>query len=208
MKAIWSALAVGMLLWPLSARAQGYPGVMPAQSGYRPPVQSTAPQGAGGLGNPYGGTGANGDLGYYSAGGSDSEAAPAPEGVVISGNADDDDDDAQAHTGSAFQSLFKPAPKEDDGTTGNSIYDAVNANGSSAVERRRQAILRKIDADQRKAQRQMERANAAHAAEVRAMVQKTVDEQREKMNKENEDADESDDGGQDQGAVDQNQPAP
>ena len=183
-------LAVGLLLWPLAASAQGYSGVMPPQQGFRaPPAAVAAPvvrNGPGGnLGSPYSGTGASEDMGYAAvtdtgdAGAVTDDAGQADGEVAM--DSPPDGEDAEAAPTSAFTASFAPQDKdEDDGTAGNSIYDTVNANAGTPAERKRKAILRKVEAAQKKAQRNIERANAERARQTRNMVQQTLDEQQRK----------------------------
>ncbi|TAL28199.1 MAG: hypothetical protein EPN97_15205 [Alphaproteobacteria bacterium] len=197
-------LAAGLLLWPQAAGAQGYTGVMPPQQGFRAPPAATATpvyNGPGGhLDSPYSGTGASqesghasvtdpGDAGAGEAGDVQTEAEMevAPEPLA-------EDEDAAAPPTSAYTASFAPKEEaEDDGTAGASIYDTVNANAGTPAERKRKALLRKVEAAQKKAQRQIERVNAERARQTRAMVQRTLEEQRRK--REGEDGEETEEAG-------------
>jgi hypothetical protein len=80
---------------------------------------------------------------------------------------------------SAFTNSFAPKEKDDDGTPGSkSLYDNVNYNSATAVERRRQATLRKVQAAQKKMQQDVDRMNRNRARQTEAYVQKMVEEQR------------------------------
>ena len=212
-------LAAGLLLWPLAAGAQGYSGVMPPQQGFRTPptAPAAAPvyNGPGGhLDSPYTGTGASDTTGYISTtapagagmggadtGGLDTGAAAGGDGEAPMEVAPEplaEDEDAAAPPTSAYTDSFKPKEKDEDenASAGSSIYDTVNANAGNATERRRRAIIRKVEAAQRKAQHEVDRANEERARQTRAMVQKTVDDQRRKERKERgEDVEDGEDSG-------------
>lgn len=208
MKLFWPALAAGLLLFPLAANAQGYSGVMAPQEGYHPPPGTSTPApppavSGSDFGSPYSGTGATGATGYTSMmSGSDGDAgadgAPLPDDDAFA------DDDKPVHMASPFMNSFAPKAKDDDGNQGSaSIYDAVDNSTGTATERRRKAVIRKIEADQRKQQEDIKRMNAAHEREVHAFIQKTVAEQRHKMHPEEDDDDaDQDNSTQDQGADD------
>lgn len=183
-------LAAALLLWPPAAGAQGYSGVMPPQQGYRTPPPAAAPpvrpQG-GDFGSPYSGTGASDNTGYMSttdiggaaAGDMEAAAEVAPEPLG--------EEEGAIPPTSAFAASFAPAEKDDDGApAGTSIYDTVNANTGTAAERRRKAVVRKVQAAQKKAQREVERMNEERARQSRAMVQKTIDDMRRKEEGEEE----------------------
>lgn len=200
-------LAAGLLLWPLAAGAQGYSGVMPPQQGFRAPPAAPAASpvynGPGGhLDSPYSGTGASDSTGYMSTtapsgaamggadtGGMDTGGAAGGDGealMEVSPEPLAEDEDAAAPPTSAYTASFKPKDKDEDenASAGSSIYDTVNANAGTPTERRRRAIIRKVEAAQRKAQREVDRANEERARQSRAMVQKTVDDQRRKEKRE------------------------
>jgi hypothetical protein len=182
-------LAAGLLLWPLAAGAQGYTGVMPPQQGFRAPPAATAKpayNGPGGhLDSPYSGTGASQESGYASVtdtGDSSAGEAQTEAEMEVAAEPLSEDEDAAPPPTSAFTASFAPKEKPEDewGTAGTSIYDTVNANAGTPAERRRKALLRKVEAAQRKAQREIERANAERARQTRAMVNQTLEDQRRK----------------------------
>ena len=206
MKLIWPAVAAGLLLWPLSASAQGYSGVMPPQQGYHPPAGTSAPaapaatDSGGDFGSPYSGTGTSNAGGYASlmsngTGNSDyAEQDAAPQG----------DADPPVHATSPFMDSFAPKTKDDGGQGGASIYDQIDNNTGTPTERRRKAIIRKVEAEQRKEQADMKRAREAHDREVRAYVTKTVKDQQRKAHGDDglDNADDDSDQPQDDGADD------
>jgi hypothetical protein len=210
MKSIWPLLAAALVLSPLAANAQGYSGVMAPQSGYRAPAPAAAPAGGPGSGpaaapashaqtDPYGGTGASDATGYMSMmNGGDSAT---PDYAVQEPAQTDDLGEPVKPGGSPFMQSLAPKKSDDDDHAGVSIYDQVQENGSgSATERRRQAIIRKIDKEQRQAAEEAKRANAQRDRDIKAQIKKTVrDTLRKKRGDDGtDDTDDMDDQDQDQ----------
>ncbi len=197
MKPVSAALAAAMLLWPLCAHAQGYAGVMAPQPGYHPPAATSrplpsAPASGGGIGSPYSGTGASEATGYASMMNGDTGTGGQDADMAVQ-DAPQDLPDAQ-RTGSAYQRLFAPRDQDDPeaGQGGVSIYDTVNDNSMSATERRRQAIMRKINADEKKAQHDIDLANQARDEQQKKLVKKSM---RDLWKKDHPDDDSQDDDG-------------
>ena len=179
MKPVAAALAAVLILLSPCAHAQGYSGVMSPQTGYHPPPAppSANNQGAqsNGMGDPYGGTGTTTATGYANMMQGSENGGQSVDMAVM----EKQPDSTMEHTGSAYEKMFAPKDKDElgDGTDGSSIYDTVNDNAVSEAERRRQAILRKIDADSKKAAHDMEIATQRRDEQIRADINKTVHDQ-------------------------------
>jgi hypothetical protein len=177
MKLILPIAVMGLLLWPLHAQAQG-------------------------MGDPYSGTGANDSTGHISMTGKNAITSSPPDYAEQDPPAEDDSGNP-VHTGSAYSDSFRPKDKSDDSGAMN-LYDQSSSNLASQTERRRQAIIRKVEADQQKTQDDMKKVNEAHERQVKAYVAKTV---RDSKRKANGDADTGDDDDADQQDQDQDQGA-